>query len=174
MRTITVFEPINYTSRFLFEGREGKMQPYFATVKIKFNVGDNTPAKRQIMPFLNLVKAINNRHIVWIEDPALYSGLLEPKNGRSVQEYYSDIKKIIDTDNIWFSDDSLAVQNTLGGVSLCIIKEQPTVESLAFYIADYIKRKGDKSLVDTYISIEVSSNNTPYSGKAAECFFSDI
>jgi hypothetical protein len=174
MRTITVFEPVNYTSRFIFDGREGKMQPYFATVKLKFTVGDNTPAKKKIMPFLNVVKVMQNRHIVWIEDPALYSGYLEPKNGRSVQEYYADIKKIIEVDSLWWSDDSQAVQNTLGGMSLCVIKEQPTVEALAFYIAEYIKRKGDAALTRDYISIEVSSNNSPYSGKAAECFFRDV
>lgn len=162
---ITLFEPISYITRLTFDGRMGSLRPENGIIELVIDHDTNTPIKPIATPFKSLVSTLNNRFILDENDPLFYSGLLEPKDGQSVQEYYiNNTKNLAQKFGIWFSSDNSVPQHTLGGVSIAAIYGQPTVETFSKVIAYYLKQmlisKGTtESFLPNYKAITFKSSN---------------
>lgn len=157
--SLSVFLPITYTRRLTFDGRAGKFVAEAGKVELEIKSNPNFPVSSLTQPWKDLVESISNRLIVGSEDPLLYSGLLEPKNGRSVQEYYTDVINIVKERSLWLSEDNLAVQNTLGGLSIAIVKDFPTVENVAKAFVEYLTKTVKNNVIESYVSLTFESTD---------------
>lgn len=157
--SLSIFLPITYTRRLTFDGRAGKFVAETGKVELEIKSDPNFPVSSLTQPWKDLVSSISNRLIVGSEDPLLYSGLLEPKNGRSVQEYYSDVTNLVKERSLWLSEDNLAVQNTLGGLSIAIVKDFPTVENVAKALIEYLSITVNSKVLENYISLTFESTD---------------
>lgn len=173
---ITIVSPISYVTRFTFiDGREGSLRPETGSVELSILHEVNTPMKQTTAPFVTLVGLLNNRFLLDSTDPILYSGLLEPKNGRSIQEYYNEVVlEQSDKYGLWFSEDNSVPRHTLGGISLAVLNGPATVENLAYRITSYLdmvmkQQKLYTEYLPAYKSIKFNSSN-----KSATFAFEDL
>jgi len=173
---ITIKKDLLYVTRHVFiDGREGKIRPETGSIELLIEHKINTPMKQAVTPFTLLSDSLNNRFILDVDDPILFSGLLEPKNGRTIQEYYNEVvisqTKI---NGLWFSEDNNVPQHTLGGISIATADGPVTVENMSYTLVKYLSIAMLASSIyrphlENYKSIKFSSTN-----KSSVFNFSDL